>query len=145
MLRRGKVRQEVKRLPNKVISSGRSWSVEELRHKSWEDLHALWYTCCKERNVLSTQNYERNRLKAGYGEAEIMDRDRAVRMTQRAIKHALTERYYAFEDARRIAAADEEVDLDAEPGTQAYKPELYSDDQLEREDLPAQRQTESVG
>ncbi|KAL8868060.1 MAG: hypothetical protein Q9174_005246, partial [Haloplaca sp. 1 TL-2023] len=95
--------------------------------------------------------YERDRVKAGYGEAEILDRDRAVsirrhtksrsndmkcseaeeqlqvRQTQKAIKHALTERYYAFEEARRVAVADPEVDLNAEPGTQAYTP-IYSDD-----------------
>ena len=49
-----------------------------------------------------------------------------VLQTQRAIKHALTERYYAFEEARRVAVADPEVDLEAEPGTQAYIP-VYSD------------------
>ena len=49
-----------------------------------------------------------------------------VKQTQKAIKHALTERYYAFEDARRVAVTDPEVDLEAEPGTQAYTPN-YSD------------------
>lgn len=44
----------------------------------------------------------------------------------KAIKHALTERYYAFEDARRVAVNDPEVDLDAEPGTQAYR-QIYAD------------------
>ncbi len=38
----------------------------------------------------------------------------------------MTERYYAFEDARRVAVVDPEVDLEAEPGTQAYTP-IYSD------------------
>lgn len=58
--------------------SGRPWVVEELRHKSWEDLHSLWWVCCKERNILATQEYERQRLKAGFGDAEMIDRDRAV-------------------------------------------------------------------
>lgn len=44
----------------------------------------------------------------------------------KAIKHALTERYYAFEDARRVAVDDPEVDLDAEPGTQAFR-QIYAD------------------
>lgn len=49
-----------------------------------------------------------------------------MRQTQKAIKHALTERYYAFEEARRVAVTDPEVDLEAAPGTQAYRPS-YSD------------------
>ncbi|KAL8954669.1 MAG: hypothetical protein Q9183_006990, partial [Haloplaca sp. 2 TL-2023] len=113
--------------PEDTAKYGRPWVVEELRHKSWEDLHSLWWICCKERNLLATQKYERDRIKAGYGEAEILDRDRVVRLTQKAIKHALTERYYAFEEARRVAVADPEVNLDAEPGTQAYTP-IYSDE-----------------
>ncbi|CAL8580614.1 54S ribosomal protein L4 mitochondrial [Xanthoria parietina] len=113
--------------PEETAAFGRPWVVEELRHKSWEDLHSLWWICCKERNLLATQAYERDRLKAGFGEAEILERNRAARQTQKAIKHALTERYYAFEDARRVAVADPEVDLEAEPGTQAYTP-IYSDE-----------------
>ncbi|KAL8682496.1 MAG: hypothetical protein Q9186_001443 [Xanthomendoza sp. 1 TL-2023] len=127
--------------PEETATFGRPWVVEELRHKSWEDLHSLWWICCKERNLLATQAYERTRLEAGYGEAEILDRDRAVKLTQRAIKHALTERFYAFEDARRVAVADPEVDLDAEPGTQAYTP-IYSDETNLEPDYPVEGRAE---
>lgn len=34
-----------------------------------------------------------------------------MRKTQAAIKHALTERFYAWEDARKLAQTDEEVNL----------------------------------
>lgn len=37
-----------------------------------------------------------------------------VRKTQAAIKHALTERFYAWEDARKLAQQDPEVDLSGE-------------------------------
>ncbi|KAL8996646.1 MAG: hypothetical protein Q9188_006523 [Gyalolechia gomerana] len=119
--------------PEETNAFGRPWVVEELRHKSWEDLHSLWWVCCKERNILATQEYERARLKAGYGDAENLERARAVRQTQKAIKHALTERYYAFEEARRVAVTDPEVDLEAAPGTQAYRPS-YSDEPLQEEE-----------
>ena len=56
--------------PEEDFEHGRPWCVEELRGKSWEDLHALWWICCKERNRIATEAYERNRLEAGYGDSE---------------------------------------------------------------------------
>lgn len=53
--------------------------MEELRHKSFEDLHTLWWKCCKERNVLATQAHERKRVGNLGGEIEAEDRDLAVR------------------------------------------------------------------
>jgi len=85
--------------------------VEELRRKSWEDLHSLWWQCCKERNRVDTASEELKRLHAGYGESEAKARGRAVKITQRSIKQALTERFYSWEDARKLAANDPEVDL----------------------------------
>ncbi|KAJ6264268.1 54S ribosomal protein L4 [Drechslerella dactyloides] len=112
--------------PEEDHKHGRAWSVEELRHKSWEDLHKLWWVCAKERNIMATQQLERERMKPGYGESEAYSRDRLVRNTQRAIKHALTERYYAWQEALRVADSDPEIDLSGRGP--AYNPKPFDDE-----------------
>ncbi|KAI9663018.1 MAG: 54S ribosomal protein L4 mitochondrial [Bathelium mastoideum] len=109
-------------LPEEDGAHGRAWSVHELRHKSWEDLHKLWWLCIKERNRLATEAYERRRLKAGYGDYESQQRAKTIRETQKAIKHALTERWYAWEAARQVAV---EEGLDLSGNGPIWTPEHY--------------------
>ena len=54
-------------------------------------------------------------------EADIFSK---VRRTQKGIKLALTERWYSWEDAWKVAQDDPEVDLTADTGTAAYKPTM---------------------
>ncbi|KAL2012607.1 hypothetical protein VTN00DRAFT_132 [Thermoascus crustaceus] len=107
--------------PEYDVAHGRPWSVQELREKSWEDLHCLWWVCVKERNRIATSNLERKRLKAGFGDWEANERDRVIRVTQKGIKHVLRERWYAWEDAKRLYDS-------------GYRPE--TEDSYEEETVP---------
>lgn len=51
--------------PAEMEKHGRAWAVADLRGKSWEDLHALWWVCCKERNRIATAYQEAKRAKKG--------------------------------------------------------------------------------
>lgn len=56
--------------PDESAEHGRGWTVEELRKKSWDDLHKLWWVCVKEQNRLMTARKERDRLKLLDGDEE---------------------------------------------------------------------------
>ncbi|KAL1883799.1 hypothetical protein VTK73DRAFT_8335 [Phialemonium thermophilum] len=113
--------------PAQDSEHGRAWTVEELRYKSWDDLHKLWWVCVKERNRIATAALERETSKLGFGDAEAKARDQVVRKTMGAIRHTLTERYYLWEDALKLAKADPEVDLSGNGST--YTPMEYLEEE----------------
>lgn len=50
-----------------------------------------------------------------------------VKQTMKSIKHVLTERFYTWEDAVKVAKSDPEVNMDGGEG-EAYIPSAYEDD-----------------
>ncbi|KAI9171197.1 54S ribosomal protein L4 [Paramyrothecium foliicola] len=113
--------------PKETEQHGRAWTLEELRRKSWEDLHALWWVCCRERNMLSTSRLDMVKAKIGFGEREFVTRDQEVLKTMRSIKQALTERYYTWQDAVEVAASDPEINLRGGEG-EVYSPSTYEEE-----------------
>lgn len=97
--------------PTELAEFGRAWTVQELRAKSWDDLHKLWWVCVKERNRIATAGYEREKGELGFGANEEATRDAEVKLTMKRIRHVLTERYYTWEDARELAELDPEINL----------------------------------
>ncbi|XP_068661793.1 uncharacterized protein [Aristolochia californica] len=79
---------------------GRSWKAAELRLKSWDDLHKLWYVFLKEKNMLMTQ---RQMLHAQNLRFPNPERIFKVRKSMCRLKHVLTERAIAEPDPRRCA------------------------------------------
>lgn len=93
--------------PKEDAKHGRAWTAEELRGKSFEDLHSLWHVCLRERNILSTQRHERRRQRIKEsGDKEAGERDRTVRKTMQGIKFVLSERMLAWQEARELAERD---------------------------------------
>ncbi|KAI9501581.1 54S ribosomal protein L4 mitochondrial [Coemansia spiralis] len=89
------------RLPTKKIPTGRAWEASELRQKSWEDLHKLWYVVLKERNILASQAEEAKRL--GISSQFFTNKGRMVKCkkTMARIKTVLNERRLAWEKAQQ--------------------------------------------
>ncbi|XP_052183489.1 uncharacterized protein LOC127795692 isoform X1 [Diospyros lotus] len=85
---------------DKPVVYGRSWKASELRLKSWDDLHKLWYVLLKEKNMLMTQ---RQMLYAQNLKFSNPERIPKVRKSMCRIKQVLTERAIVEPDSRRSA------------------------------------------
>ncbi|PRW33521.1 39S ribosomal mitochondrial [Chlorella sorokiniana] len=79
----------------KEPSTGRGWEAQDLRKKSWDDLHKLWFVLLKERTRLHAEK----QLYRGRGE-RMPDPSRIgkVRKSMARIKHVMSERLAEHED-----------------------------------------------
>ncbi|KAH3661639.1 hypothetical protein OGAPHI_006489 [Ogataea philodendri] len=88
------------REPAEVTATGRPWSVQELRRKSWEDLHNLWYVCLKERNKLEREIYIFRQQSDNPASQEFLNLNDSMHTTMWRIKQVITERERALENAK---------------------------------------------
>ncbi|KAH7099047.1 mitochondrial 39-S ribosomal protein L47 (MRP-L47)-domain-containing protein [Auriculariales sp. MPI-PUGE-AT-0066] len=84
--------------------NGRSWSAEEIRRKSFADLHTLWYVVLRERNVVATQQREakRNGLSSEVYGPILKTKDYDCRKTMARIKLVMNERRLAHLSALEL-------------------------------------------
>ena len=82
-------RDPVDRQTRMKESVGRQWSVKELRRKSYEDLHRLWYVLYKEKNMLLTEQQLSRRRQLIFPQPE---RFKKVQKSMGAIRQVLGER-----------------------------------------------------
>lgn len=98
---------------------GRPWSVKELRRKSYEDLHKLWYVLYKERNMLLTEQQLSRRRQLIFPQPE---RFKKVQKSMGAIKQVLGERkrekIAAFKskmEEEMLANIEDDVSIEIDP------------------------------
>lgn len=78
---------------------GRAWSADELRRKSFDDLHRLWWVLIKERNLLATQAAEARRMgQRWFGNHRV----HKCGLSMARIKTILTERQMLHEKAASL-------------------------------------------
>lgn len=96
------------RSTEQLDTTSRSWSIPELRRKSFNDLHSLWYNCLRERNKLAR---EIHLIRAGlHTEGDhFVAVDERVRTTMWRIRHVLSERDHAFTKASVHSADRDEL------------------------------------
>lgn len=94
------------RTPADVQFTGRSWSVPELRRKSFEDLHGLWYVCLKERNRLFREAHVYDQVESMRSQ-DFEAASEEIRQTMWHIKQVITERESALKNAQELFQGEE--------------------------------------
>jgi hypothetical protein len=80
---------------------GRAWSTDELRVKSFGDLHGLWFVLLREMNMLSTQRAEATRLRLVW---PFRERWSKCKLSMSRIKSVLAERLSLYQRAKEATA-----------------------------------------
>ncbi|KAF8631055.1 hypothetical protein AX15_002661 [Amanita polypyramis BW_CC] len=111
----GEAQYETIEHPGRVEQSrtGRAWKASELRLKSFENLHTLWYLVLRERNLLATQKEEARRMGVSDTTLQVSaERVHQCRKTMARVKAVLNERRLAYEGAMELIEGQREKEED---------------------------------
>ena len=95
------------RLPTEPVQVGREWTADELRRKSFSDLHKLWYVLYKERNLLLT---EKQLCRRGNAKMQAPHRMAMVKKSMARILLVLRER--SLEEGKNVSDSEILENLD---------------------------------
>ena len=99
--------------PNEVVTTGRAWTVADVRRKSFDDIHKLWFVLYKECNLLLSER-EKNRRNQRPVLAGEEHRYIKVKRSMAAIKQVLSERQRINDTLRKQGLSVGKKD-DAQP------------------------------
>lgn len=103
-------------------SAGRAWTAAELRLKSFNDLHCLWFMCIKERNMLLTERLYYKQIGQSQPDPH---RLKKIKATMARIRAVLGERERATEAMERDKKRSEKLEsILAAGGQEAYNMEI---------------------
>ncbi|KAF2763004.1 MRP-L47-domain-containing protein [Pseudovirgaria hyperparasitica] len=88
--------------PHEDHAHGNPWHPDQLRIKSFDDMHKIWWMCVKDLNRMATEEGERLRLNLQFGDKEMRERQIHVRRTMSNIKQVLRERHYSWLEAKEL-------------------------------------------
>ncbi|KAF8933243.1 mitochondrial 39-S ribosomal protein L47 (MRP-L47)-domain-containing protein [Dissophora ornata] len=91
-----------KSLPTEKSWTGRAWRASELRVKSFDDLHKLWFVLLKERNLLAAQKEEARRFHISKQYFSNKGRQIKCQKSMARIKFVLNERRLAWVEATKL-------------------------------------------
>ena len=102
-------RDPVPRLQRLKEPVGREWTVKELRRKSFDDLHKLWYVLYKEKNMLLTEKHLSNANSLKFPQPH---RWTKVKKSMKAIRVVLGERKRERKAEKAAARAQAEAEAE---------------------------------
>lgn len=75
---------------------GRPWEIQELRRKSFEDLHTLWFVCLRERNILLRESQIYKTWAESLEQDRFKEVSESIGETMWRIRHVLSERFHSW-------------------------------------------------